>query len=241
METHPLLVYMSALPFTPTKTILYQTFHRPDLYPSIAGGFQHTWSPLQMVLMGHEDSISSVAISCNGKRIVSGSDDSTIRVWDTATGAEVREIQQTSPVQSVELSPDGRQIAAGYFQDCTIQIWDALSGTRISVMQGHQSSVQSVKFSPDGRRIISGSHDNSIRVWDTTTGAEAVPTIRGHLGKVNSVVFSPNGKKILSLMRQNCTSLGGRNRCHSLSHSWELWASWRAIGRILSRRKHDSV
>ena len=80
MEAHPLLVYMSALPFTPTNTILYQTFHHPDVYPSITGDFQHTWSPLSLAITGHMSDVTSVAVSSDGTRIVSTSYDGTIRI-----------------------------------------------------------------------------------------------------------------------------------------------------------------
>ncbi|KIM90352.1 hypothetical protein PILCRDRAFT_59878 [Piloderma croceum F 1598] len=198
IETHPLLVYMSALPFTPTNTMLYRTFHDPEWYPSVRGGFQYTWSSLQMVLTGHEGSVCSVAISCDGKRIISGSWDKTIRVWDAITGGEVRVIQQKKSVWCIALSRDGRHIAAGYYHDGTVQVWDVLLGTCVSAMRGHDATVRSVNFSPDGRRIVSGSHDKSIRLWDTMTGAEVLPTICGHLNNVTSVAFSPDGKIIVS-------------------------------------------
>jgi WD40 repeat protein len=109
-------------------------------------------------------------------------------------------MKHTNYVLFMGFSPDGRRIATAYEHDGAVQIWDALSGTRVSAMEGHDSnaSVLSVNISPDGRRIVSGSSNKSIRVWDITTGAAALPTIRAHLDHVNSVMFSPDGKTFVS-------------------------------------------
>jgi WD40 repeat protein len=80
IEAHPLLLYVSALPFTPTNTALYQKFHHHDMYPSISGGFQHTWAseyPMLQVLAGHREPVISVAFSPDGTRIVSSSFDAS--------------------------------------------------------------------------------------------------------------------------------------------------------------------
>jgi hypothetical protein len=58
IEEHPLLVYLSALPFTPTTSPPYQIFHDVDLYPFISGGFQYSWSPLLLVVE-HADEVNS--------------------------------------------------------------------------------------------------------------------------------------------------------------------------------------
>jgi WD40 repeat protein len=81
-------VYFTALSFTPTTSIIYQKYHDSHVFPSISGGYQHSWSPLLLVLAEHEDSVNSVAFSPDGTRIPSGSYDCTIRVWHSDSGAE---------------------------------------------------------------------------------------------------------------------------------------------------------
>jgi WD40 repeat protein len=80
--------------------------------------------------------VSSVAFSTNGRRIVSGSHDYTLRLWDTATGQPIGSSLQghTSLVSSVAFSPDDRRIVSGSF-DNTLRLWDAATGLGIQVIQ----------------------------------------------------------------------------------------------------------
>jgi WD40 repeat protein len=140
-----------------------------------------------------------VAFSPDGTRIVSGSYDSTIRIWDAQTGEEVIEpfTGHTSIIQSVAFSPDGTRIVSGSY-DRTIRIWDAQTGEEVvEPLTGHTDRVQSVAFSPDGTRIVSGSFDKTIRIWDAKTG-EVIEPLKGHTGSVHSVAFSPDGTHIVA-------------------------------------------
>jgi WD40 repeat protein len=76
-------------------------------------------------LSGHKNDVNSVAYSPDGRIIVSGSDDNTIRIWDAHTGAEIREplTGHTGWVRSVAYSPNGQNIVSGA-DDKTIRIWD---------------------------------------------------------------------------------------------------------------------
>jgi WD40 repeat protein len=123
---------------------------------------------------GTHDSVTSVAFSPDGTRIVSGSDDGTIRVWDASTSDTVAGPfggfkGHTRSVTSVAFSPDGKRIVSGSV-DQTIRVWDAHTGDTVAgPFKGHTNSVTSVAFSPDGTRIVSGSCDQTIRVWDPCT------------------------------------------------------------------------
>ena len=141
-----------------------------------------------------------MAFSPDGRRIVSGSSDNTLRLWDAATGKPIGPplLGHTSRVWSVAFSPDGRRIVSGSF-DNTLRIWDAATGKPIGApLQGHTDSVRSVAISPDGRRIVSGSFDNTLRLWDAASGKPIGPSLQGHSGWVNSVAFSPDGRRIVS-------------------------------------------
>ena len=94
----------------------------------------------------------SVAFSPDGQRIVSGSDDSTVRVWDAATGQPVGQplTGHTGAVTSVAFSPDGKRIVSGSC-DKTVRLWDADTGQPVGEpLTGHTDAVSSVAFSPDG-------------------------------------------------------------------------------------------
>jgi WD40 repeat protein len=109
-----------------------------------------------------------VAFSPDGRRIVSGSVDGTVRVWYGSSGQQISILKGHEDwVYSVAFSPDGRRIVSGS-GDKTVRVWDGSSGQQISILKGHEGWVGSVAFSPDGRRIVSGSGDGTVRVWDAT-------------------------------------------------------------------------
>ena len=86
-----------------------------------------TQEDVPLVLMGHTGSVLSVSFSPDGKRIVSGSWDNTVKVWDAQTGQETFTLKgHSSGVHSVSFSPDGKRIASGG-DDRTVKIWDISS------------------------------------------------------------------------------------------------------------------
>jgi WD40 repeat protein len=157
----------------------------------------HLGTAQQAVLRGHAGSVNSVAYSPDKRRVLSGSSDGTIRVWDAETGAELFVLcGHEGFVNAVTYSPDGRRIASGSF-DHTIRVWDAESGAELAVLRGHESAVIGVSYSRDGRCVASSSGDKTIRVWDAESGTE-LAVLRGHGDGVRSVAYSPDGRRIVS-------------------------------------------
>ncbi|KAG8851920.1 POC1 centriolar protein A [Serendipita sp. 411] len=110
----------------------------------------------------------SVAYSPDGRHIASGSNDTTIRIWDVETGAMVGEPLKghTREIVSVAYSPDSRYVVSGSW-DNTIRVWNATTGVQIGdSLKGHTNLITSLAYSPDCRHIASVSFDNTIRVWD---------------------------------------------------------------------------
>ena len=152
---------------------------------------------LLRVLTGHQDQVNSVALSGDGRYIVSGSNDGTVVVWDLQTGARLHELTGHQDwVNSVALSGDGRYIVSGS-DDRTVAVWDLQTGARLHQLTGHQGRVRSVALSGDGRHIVSGSSDKTVAVWDLQTGAR-LHQLTGHQDWVNSVALSGDGRHIVS-------------------------------------------
>ncbi|KAJ3505645.1 hypothetical protein NMY22_g17510 [Coprinellus aureogranulatus] len=151
--------------------------------------------------------VRSVCFTRDGNKVISGSYDGTVRIWDTeniqmGSGPPPARI---GPVCCVRFSPDGTRLVSGV-SDNTLGVWDVETGHRVrGPLRGHTGEVVSVDFSPDGRRIVSGSHDATVRVWDLESGE----TVLGPLAPRttwfvtgSTVCFSPDGKRIAAGTRR---------------------------------------
>ena len=118
-----------------------------------------------MALNGHTDVVGSVTFSGDGTRILSGSYDMSMRVWDASTGKELKRLEHTDVVTCVAFSGVGTCIVSGSL-DQSVRVWDASTGKELKRFNGHTDNVTSVAFSSDGTHIVSGSFDKLVRVWD---------------------------------------------------------------------------
>jgi WD40 repeat protein len=155
----------------------------------------------QHTFRGHTDQVHSVAFSPDGKRLASGSEDYTVKVWDMATGQQTLTLKgHTGGISSVAFSPDGKRLASASWDE-TVKVWDAATGQETLTLQGHTGPVNSVAFSPDGKRLASAGGEwnkpGEVKVWDAQTGRLTL-TLQGHTGWVWSVAFSPNGQRLAS-------------------------------------------
>ncbi|MFC1805391.1 hypothetical protein ACFL09_00225, partial [Planctomycetota bacterium] len=146
-------------------------------------------------LRGHEDTVTSVTYSFDGRWVMSGSVDHTVRVWDARTGAEVRCLRgHEDTVTSVTYSFDGRWVMSGSV-DHTVRVWDARTGAEVRCLRGHEDTVTSVVCSPNGLWTVTGSRDGTVRAWTVHTGTQR-RCLLGKANEIGDVSVSPDGRRI---------------------------------------------
>ncbi|KAF9472699.1 hypothetical protein BDN70DRAFT_900343 [Pholiota conissans] len=145
--------------------------------------FVHSAGGAALMTITTESPASTITLSSDGKYLVSGLEDGTVRMWDASTGEELKVLSRhSSSVWSVAFSSDNKRIVSGS-DDRTVQVWDALTGEELKVLEGHHGTVWSVAFSSNNKWIVSGSTDQTVRMWDASTGEE-LKVLEGHGGYV---------------------------------------------------------
>lgn len=137
----------------------------------------------------------SVAVTPDGRRVIAGSSDHTVQVWDLTSGARLAVLAgHLDRVSVVVVAPDGRRLFSGS-QDQTIRVWDLVGFVEVAVLRGHTGPTDCVALSPDGSRLVSSGSDQ-IRLWDLDRLEEIrVPT--GFAHGLGHVAFMPDGRRIV--------------------------------------------
>lgn len=131
-------------------------------------------------MRGHTKCVQGIVHLPGGRRIITCSNDGSLRLWDLESGAQIgndwRDGVDEARVSTIALSPNGMNVASGS-GDGTVRLWDVKTGKAIVKWTGHTESMGSVCWSTDGGRVMSGSWDGIARVWDVKS-SETVLTQR---------------------------------------------------------------
>lgn len=160
-------------------------------------------SAFRRQLVGHQSEVTALAWSPDGKKVISGSEDETLMLWNPETGERIGEpMVGHHKVSSVAWSPDGHRLFGGYgltgYFGGTLMLWDAETGEAVAESMVDELDVQSVDCSPDGRRLISGGCGKTMMLWNAETLESIGDPIRGHESGVMAVAWSPDERRLVS-------------------------------------------
>jgi guanine nucleotide-binding protein subunit beta-2-like 1 protein len=160
-----------------------------------SSGDAHSFGAPKRGLRGHSHYVQDVVISSDGQFALSGSWDSTLRLWDINSGVTTKSfVGHTKDVLSVAFSADNRQIVSGS-RDRSIKLWNTLGECKYTIDENkHSEWVSCVRFSPNSANplIVSGGWDRLVKVW-SLTNCKLRMNLSGHTGYVNTVTVSPDG------------------------------------------------
>lgn len=173
------------------------TFYQNEFHSSIT-----VWDVIngkvKYVLKGLKcEDITPVVFSPNGKYILSGSSDSTIKLWELENGKLIKTfVGHHGGIESVAFSPDGKKIISTSY-DLTLRIWDVHTGKILQgLVSNDEALLQNARFSPNGN-LFAFWHSDSIQIWDVKTNMQ-ITSFCGHDDTISSFSFSPDSKKIVS-------------------------------------------
>ncbi|MEM7550067.1 MAG: caspase family protein [Bacteroidota bacterium] len=160
--------------------------------------------------LGHSEPVNELLFTPDGAKLISVSQDKTVRIWDTESGDLIRTIRTSSQTGSLgrlycaALTPDGKYLAlGGYFPKNEIRVIDLKRLERVYHLQGHTNVVTSLEFSSDGLKLASASADKTVRIWEMNYAPGFVEgnttmELKAHEAQVYDLSFSPDDSKLVS-------------------------------------------
>lgn len=198
----------------------------------------HTLEPLQL-LTGHNGLVSAVAWSPDGNQIASASWDATIRIWDIATGEQIRLIQANDQFIALDWSPDGSTIAATTWSS-PIELYEPRSGEKVGELVGHESSITRLAWSPAGGLLASADNGetSTVRLWEVAARAQTA-VLSGHTGEIANLTWARDGSRLISSGFDSTARIWGSDGTEQLvlgGHEYGVYdAAWSPNGdRILT-------
>jgi len=138
------------------------------------------------------DRISAIALSADGRSLVTADDLGRVQVWEVSTGRLIKSFETGQAITALAVDTS-RQILAAATVDRWIGLWSVRTGTEEVELKKHRDVVRALAFSPDGRTLASGGDDRNVILWELGSG-KATMTFEKSDSAVTSIAFSPDGQ-----------------------------------------------
>ena len=164
IQKHSFEIYQSSLVWVPKKSLI-RNIYATDIkrVPQVVQGLFNLWGETELYIQ-NSSRVNSVAFSQDGNRVVSGSEDNTVRIWNATTGEVEAELKGDMDfMTSVAFSQDGSRVVSGS-EDKKVWIWNTTTCEVEAELEGHTGWVRSVAFSQDGSQVVSGSDDKTVQI-----------------------------------------------------------------------------
>jgi WD40 repeat protein len=195
----------------------------------------------------HGDDVWAVAFSPDGRTLLTGSRDRTVRLWESATGRPVRTMRQPYKVRAAAFGHDGHTLLIGGGENGRggARLWDMLTDLSLDLPQEGHATVWQAAFRPDGKACAVAAEDNAVRVWDLGTRRPLCPPLVHH-DRVAALAYRPDGRILLTgsidKTARRWDAATGEPVGKPLRHSGAVWAvAWSPGGRIVATGGRDNA
>jgi WD40 repeat protein/energy-coupling factor transporter ATP-binding protein EcfA2 len=162
--------------------------------------------PWRIAFEGHADAVTALAVTADGGRVVSASDDRTLLLWDLDSGGMLRVYEgHTAKVRAAAVADD--RIVSGDY-DGTLMIWELTTGRLVRSIDAHAGPVTAVACAPGGDRVVSASADRTLKIFELATGRLVRP-LAGHKAAVTALAVTPDGRSVVSAAEDYTLKLWG--------------------------------
>jgi WD40 repeat protein len=215
--------------FDPVNTIYIKSGGHQAV--SISGSVLQVWNldtgvSLERRNILDGDGFGSHTILPDERRMISGTLDCSLCIWDLANGKCLTTLKgHKERISAVAITPDGKRVvSAGHNytnQDRSLRVWDLNTGICQGLLQGHSDEAFAIVIAPNGKQVVSAGRDKTLRVWDLASG-RCLRTLEGHMNSVFDLALSSDGLKIVSASADKTLRVWQLNPLDQVPVQWAL-------------------